>query len=272
MPLFFYISGLLYKDKELNLFLAGKVKSLLIPVILFSMINVGLKCIFMLAQIEKLYDFLNFAGFWFVLTLLYIMIMHYILNVYIYKDRIRLLFAISTLSLIIGIYYSKAVQGKEVTIATTLVGYFFFMVGVVNQKTSICKKSICSFFGGWVLLCVTAILCKKNIPVMMYRSEYGNGLLFVLAAMCACLGLKMISEFISECFVLEWYGRNSLMILFTHFPVHRCVMKLLSYLPIDLIYKCTLGVVLVLILEIPIVLFINKFIPILKGDISKRLL
>lgn len=60
------------------------------------------------------------------------------------------------------------------------------------------------------------------------------------------------------------------MILFTHFPVHRCVMKILSYTHIAMAGKSILGCVFVLMIEIPVVLLIEKYAPILKGIIKEE--
>lgn len=229
MPLFFYISGLLYRRKNVNKFIAGKAKALLVSVILFSGLNAVIQCVCGLINIQKLYDFLNFAGFWFVLTLLYIVIVHLILDIYVYRNRKKPIVLVAIVFLILGLYYSEMIHGKEITIATTLVGYFFFAMGVLNQRYNIKDTKIFGLVAGIVFLVLGAAPAQFNIPVMMYSSTYGNVLLFVPAAVCGCIGMKLLSEVIGRCAVIEWFGKNSLIILFTHFPVHRCVMKVISF-------------------------------------------
>lgn len=271
MPLFFYVSGLVYKEKSDNAFFAGKLRTLLLPVILFSLLNVIIKCTCRMLHIDVLYDFLNFAGFWFVLTILYIQILYFVLekaNFQKANEWAKVIIAL--IALLVGLYYSSIIQGKENTIATTLVGSFFFAGGVLNQKYTLRSHKIARIVLSIVCLSTGAILAQKNTPIMMYSSNYGNQGIFVLAAICGCLGLKHAAEIISECRVLEWFGKNSLMILFTHFPVHRCVMKILSYTRIDMVSKSILGCVFVLMIEIPIVILINKYAPILKGVIKEE--
>lgn len=267
MPLFFYISGLVYKEKSVNTFFAGKLRSLLLPVILFSVFNVMIKCICRVLHMDVLYGFLNFAGFWFVLTALYIQVLYFVLEKnYVFKFKVWAKVMVALIALFIGLYYSSIIQGRENTIATTLVGFFFFIGG--KQKFILIGYKITRVISAIVLISSGAILAQKNIPVMMYSSCYGNYSIFVLSAICGCYGFRLVAEIITECKVLEWYGKNSLMILFTHFPVHRCLMKILSYTQIDMVEKSILGCVLVLLIEIPIVILINRYAPILKGVIQ----
>lgn len=271
MPLFFYVSGLVYKAKSGDSFFSGKLKSLLLPVILFGILNAMIKCACEMAQMDVLFDFLSFAGSWFVLSLLYIQVLYYVLEKnHLFKANVWAKVIVALVTLIVGLYYSAIIQGKENTIATALVGSFFFIAGVLNQRYTLKKhKRICVVLA-IAFLSIGEYLAQENTPVLMYSSSYGNQALFVVAAIFGCMGMKIVAEIISECRLLEWYGKNSLMVLFTHFPVHRCVMKILSYTRIDMALKSLLGCVFVLMIEIPIVIMINKNVPILKGVIREE--
>lgn len=136
MPLFFIISGYLYKRKDTNSYLSGKVKSLLIPYLIVMIINLGTTCLF--AFIEKVFccgnysSYIQLEGFWFLLSLLYVTIMYYIVDVKVttklhnwYLRKLCSAF-VAIFVLITGLIISCFSSGNPNIILNSLVGYFFF--------------------------------------------------------------------------------------------------------------------------------------------------
>ena len=174
-------------------------------------------------------------------------------------------------SITLGLGYASLIEGREVIIATTLVGYFFYLFAYVYIRYINNKIKINSIFKGAVGILAVVLgyyVSSFNIPVLMYSSTYGRKVIFVIAAILGCIGVAMISEAVDHCRTVEFLGRNSLIILFTHFPVHRCVMKILSYFSSSIMLNSIFGFIIVCLIEIPIVIFINRFFPILAGKIK----
>lgn len=270
MPLFFFASGF-FTGNYGEYFWRNKVCSLMVPVLVFSIINIVLKIICSIVKFDVVYEFINFAGFWFVQSVFYIVIIHFFVNRYWMKNNVARLFLVMIVSITLGLGYASLIEGREVIIATTLVGYFFYLFGYVYIRYINNKIKINSIFKGAVGILAVVLgyyVSSFNIPVLMYSSTYGRKVIFVIAAILGCIGVAMISEAVDHCRTVEFLGRNSLIILFTHFPVHRCVMKILSYFSSSIMLNSIFGFIIVCLIEIPIVIFINRFFPILAGKIK----
>lgn len=143
MPFFFFLSGYLYKRKPSNVFLSGKVKNLLFPILIYQSLNILLYFITWCFGKTAYYGKVSFGGFWFVLTLLFITVMHYVVETVIEKLRIgalskNVVFAFNgILFLILGLIYSKSISDKpNQPIATAFVGYFFFDFGMIYRRVT----------------------------------------------------------------------------------------------------------------------------------------
>lgn len=128
MPLFFFASGLVNKRKSINETLARKTASLLAPVVLYSVINAVMQTALHMLSMDKLYTHLKFAGFWFLLSLLYISILDYGVE-RIVNNRVSFRVLLSIGAFVFGLMFSRVVEGSESTLATALVGYGFFVLG-----------------------------------------------------------------------------------------------------------------------------------------------
>ena len=210
MPLFFFASGLVVKDTNSDIFYSKKVKSLLIPVIIFRLANVVIYTLLLLCNKTSWYTTFSFGGFWFLLSLFYIECIYYfVFNVIIQKKEKKniKIFLSGVLLLGLGLIYSNYILGEEVTIATSLVGYFFFTIGIVVRKMldlsnqvirkNIWLKLIC-FGTGILIIGITTIVSKNNAPIYMFVSSYGNPVLFVIFAVWGIVGIVTLSIAIGE--------------------------------------------------------------------------
>ena len=69
-----------------------------------------------------------------------------------------------------------------------------------------------------VLLRYTSIW---NLPVFMYKPELGQPLIFIFNAIIGIVALLILSVVIQKNKILEWIGRNTLAIMFSHFVLMR---------------------------------------------------
>lgn len=81
MPLFFFASGYLYSRKtNWSSFFASKVKGLILPLILYSIINSCIIIVCALIGLERYVDNLQLGGFWFIIALFVAEIIYYFIE------------------------------------------------------------------------------------------------------------------------------------------------------------------------------------------------
>lgn len=132
-----------------------------------------------------------------------------------------------------------------------------------------------------VLFICIVLLCLQGFwPYgfgMLGNSYHGIFWIFAICALCAFLLVYIISSIISRNFILEWLGKNSLVIMLIHEPIKRIVLKIYStviHLPIEsvrlsIVHSCIVVSVIILVC-VPFVLFINKYTPFLIGRSVKK--
>lgn len=241
MPLFFFLSGYVYKPKEVNTFFSAKLKSLLLPVIFFEGLNLIIFFLLKVAckvshhNIDDYFGYLTFGGSWFPMTLLYISSFYYLFDCKItqkFKNPVLLKMLSAFFFLVIGLVYARKISDKpNELIATAMVGYYFYVCGNIFSVKScliiqkITEKTIYRFF--FLLFCVLLftvlfyLVGFSDHNVDMYSSRYNNRLLFVINALLGTFAIIMLSLVIKQSKILEWYGKNSLLILFVHHPLWR---------------------------------------------------
>ncbi len=284
MPLFFFASGYLYSRKSNDReYFSGKVKGLIVPVLLYQIINIITKLVF--SQIsERLSDLIMLRGFWFIFALFYISIMYYVIEGML-KLKIKdensykidfFMGCISIFFVIIGCIYGKIFVNTTSYVNQACVGYIFFWIGhlIRNRIELKCQKFINNrwilLISGFVLFAVTGIVSQFNSSVLMYLNSYGNVVFFIICSMLGVFALFFVSRAIADNAVLEFFGKNSLVILVTHFCVYRlfgfCVRHILrggaEWIHIIIVFLLTA------VAEWVIVVVVNKFFPFFAGKFN----
>ena len=283
MPLFFFLSGFLFKNKDSGSYLSGKVKTLLIPMVCFQAINVLTYSLLSPFGLDKYHKTISFGGFWFLGTLLYVTCVYYILNIKVFANSKYYDFfviAVAVVTLIIGLVYAKGISDQpNQLIATSFVAFSFYALGHICCKQTFLQRFITSefktnklisFFMAVLLFVLLAYLVGftgRNVD--MNTSRYGNSLFFVLNALVGIFATFFISVAIRKNRILEFFGNNSLMIFLLHIPMWKTF---------DLITKKCLNVqgggksccvfVICIILSSILAVFINNHIPWLTGKIK----
>lgn len=287
MPLFFFLSGYVFHAKDSKSFFEGKIKFLLLPMIFFQAFNVtsysGLWVIGKIVGYEftKYHSLISFGGFWFVTTLLYVACLYFVVN-----EKIACslgtknvpMFCFAVLFLGLGLIYAPHISNTpNQPIATTMTAFFFYTVGnLFNQlfdnmsQEEIRNKRFWAFVFGVVLLGLCFYLngfSNKNVD--FNTSRYGNRFLFVVNALIGSFAIFFISYGIHKSKILEWYGRNSLMILFIHIPLWKCFDRLIIHATSMRGGEKSITVfTIALLISTIVVLFINRFFPWLTGKIE----
>lgn len=278
MPFWFFLSGLLYNTKNWQSFFSGKVKALLLPYLFFFMFNCFSYQVLNHTGYLQLHQFVRFGGLWFPLALFYVVISYFVLDTYCFKklkgiNRQVVLTILSFGSLIVGIG-----GGGNLSISafsTAMVCFFFFHIGVLvkDLKDSLnyqTKRDRTIVLGVSLLLIVILAYTApfNTAPVDVNYGRYGNKVLFLVQALLGILGFLLLAAAIKKNNIIEYFGRNSLLILVIHIPLWRLfdalfsIVGLLGHVRLLCVFIC------VSILTLLVLIPINKFIPELKGDFN----
>ena len=228
MPLFFFVGGVLYVKKALVKCAFSRVESLLVPLIIYSIIN-GLFVVlvygldYIIAFPEEirtiLLQTLKLQGGWFLISYFLVCIIYPLINV-----------CFSNVALIIcgGLVLALSVShidknGMPSYILTAFVGLFFYWIGAIVKKTiepRLPKRNSCILMG--ILLIIICSVSNIVFPneVRLYSNTYGNWFLFLINAVLGCIGTYLIGKGIYEQAILELIGKLSLPIMAVQFPVY----------------------------------------------------
>lgn len=127
---------------------------------------------------------------------------------------------------------------------------------------------------GICLLIIVAILANYNSLVMMAYNDYGNPLLFIACAIIGSFGVFYVGKGINKSKVLEFFGKNSIIVLTTQFPLFRVWDKVLDMLGI-IKYVGEFGAIIIcfiltLACEVMVIKMINRCFPLFAGKFKEN--
>lgn len=257
MPLFFFVSGLTYKQCDTDNLVVKKFHSLCIPLIIYTIYNELLHLCTMLLPNDKLrelvYSCFQIRGQWFLETLLIVTIIaHYITG---QKKLFRNLtvFALYFLGMIISCFDLSV----SVRVENSLVALGFYWCGIIASPLILRLFTLCQLKRPTALLLAGGGL----ETVQFYRNMYGNPILFTLKAYVGIALVLLISAVIGKSNFWEYLGQNSLIILVTHFPVYRTLTQLNHFLKpeYEKCYSIVCFLVTILITAVLVRLITNYF-------------
>lgn len=282
MPLFFFISGMLFKKTEgFLIFLRNKVKTLIVPYFSFWIIGYifyGLELRYKgNFNLEKYIDyFINnilwglkykATGLWFLLVLFIVNIVFYIvLNKN--DNKLRLMIKllpfsfIGVLTQILGIH-KGLFRWPTVFIAVTIFGVGYLL----KEKIINHKFSLSQVLG---LLIIGFLFYKINGHISMASNRYHNVVFFYISSISSILGLYGISSYIYKDSILEFVGKNSLI----YFALCDGLIKRYVLIPLtkrgffiqsENLFTGFIWVTFQIVIGSLVVLIINKYFPILVG-------
>jgi fucose 4-O-acetylase-like acetyltransferase len=234
MPLFFFISGLLFTDKPANRggyksFTIRKIRSLIVPYILFSIIQ------FILNIIEK--EPVGIKGallhgwgtnpLWFIACLFEMELAHYfILNSRKWRYPI--------IAMLIVLFLYKITYNGWLPYNTSELPYFYsyFLLAYLLRDKFINMEKWKLVVPVFIVLWITHWFILKY--ALNYNTQYrisDNDLLsFILRYITSMIGLiatLLVSSWISKYsikVILTWIGRNTLVILCTHMMFYNLLL------------------------------------------------
>ncbi len=283
MPMFFLISGLLWKKQKTQTFLKKRIRTLLLPYICFGSIAL-LICWFCGDVTNKQiyavfwYNTNNFpivGALWF-LTAFFIaqMTMHLICKLFRHESRR----ALSVFMITMGGYLAS-INGVRLPYAIPqgCIGLGFVYIGYVIKKYGLVEK-FCQYKKSIALIASILIILSifSNGYVDMRCSKYANVFLFFINAVAATMeGLywsKYIVDYYGEKCISKhiiWIGQNSIIYLVLNQIVIMFVKKIIKRIPFIynnlFIYALAVYVSIFVLLYILSVLFNNTPLKILVG-------
>lgn len=245
MPLFFFLSGYLFSNREpIKLFLIKKAKALLFPAILFYTISILIT--YSISNYNSLKEYVQSLNYflepngviWFLIALYQIFFIFYLVERYIHKLYLKILITlcITGIGYIMSIYKIFILYFPEACI-----GYIFFHLGFLTRKNNIIyrlnirKHLIIGAFIGYIL----GIICniQTDIAPLIIDSSY---VLFLLPAIGGIILIIFLSKYIQKYKQSNWIayvGKNSLLIMCMHIPLNSIVTYFLKYNQFPTLYE-----------------------------------
>lgn len=295
MPLFFIISGYLYKNKK-N-YIRNKIKAILTPYLFFSIIsfiywyfiernlrgqneNINILNVFSNIFIARggNDNYIFNVALWFLPCLLVTeIIFHTIIEKI--KD-IRVVTIIMLLFSLLGYIYAQydlirlplALDMVFVAIGFYFIGYLWRKKGefCFKDKMKISKnKKIIIIIIGFLFMIIFSIF---NIKIDINNLKYPIYPLIYIVSITGCIVIYLISNLIIKSNAIQYLGTNTLIIMCIHEPIKRIVIELLhiitgistEILRTNFIYIIIITIILIIII-MPIIFIINKYLPFLIG-------
>ena len=241
VPLFFMLSGFCFRKKEnesFGDFVLKKIKSLLVPYAFFSLIwiiyesivytiNNGFSFSFLINETVLYVKQDHLHAIWFITCIFLVELLAYFI-VFVCKDKNYLLILSASLFVLLTYFYKTFIDVRLFWNAEIVLPAMpFFLFGYVVKR----QKGLFEKLTNWKLIPIYlvsyVIIGFLNIKftgqsVDMWANSYGNILLFNLAAFLGSFFVISTSIVIRRISVINYIGRNSLII----FSLHQIVMKI----------------------------------------------
>lgn len=269
MPLFFIVSGILLRYKgnfDIKKFIFSRVRGLLVPYFFFSFVSILVfafvtdfndwivKELFRRTVIGVGIQTLWFLPAIFFSEVIFVFLKKIVKNDYVIGIIVSLLFICSTFitseNRLLLIFFGRIFVG----LAYLYIGYVLFDIfhsKMINNMLLIC-------------ICVLQVITSQmNGLVDLNTMVFNNRLLYVFNSV---LGSYVVIQFckVINLRLLIYLGRNSLIIMFLHMNLIYLFRKCVGINVYQYGLGCLFGVILVLI-EIPIIECINRWLPFLIG-------
>ncbi|ALP91164.1 acyltransferase family protein [Clostridium butyricum] len=292
MPLFFFISGITFSMSKKENFIRKKVKKILIPYFIFSILtfiywslierklrgdNTSILSQFIGIFISQggEYNHVYNIVMWFLPCLFVTEVTFYLIR---NKFSNKLIYCILAISSILGFELSKSVNIRlPWSIDTMFIAIVFYGIGyLVSNKIlnyeKIRNKNLINFLFIFILLTINIYCSCLNGRVDMNNGRYYNYLLYLISAFCGIACIYLISLYCNFKFI-KFLGINSLILMCIHEPLKRILLKIISVTiktDIDIIRSSLMCIIVCLLIllacTLPIVCIVNKYLPFIIGN------
>lgn len=275
MPVFFFISGCFFKPRPFNEFIKKKFNTLIVPFVFFWFINylyyvvknefipvnfnLNEVNLYNVINIWDKYSYLRISILWFLIVLFTTEVIWFFVKKY-KLEKIFIL--VSILFYIIGsyLYATKLFSNLIFPIAELLVFQIYYAVGITIGRKILnivegdikIKQNLLILIGCLITLLLIQIFPPKPIPYLIYIFPY------TVAFIILALKISYIVRNLKIMDILNFYGKNSIVVYTTHFQLIKWVI-LPSYITTQMHFW------IICVVEILLILFFNKFMPTIIG-------
>lgn len=277
MPMFYIISGFLYKKSNLTFkdFTIKKAKSLLVPYLIFaffhlmilSVVKINLEVDYLLNIFSFNTESLAISGaLWFLTSLFFVDIFYYLIDrIDISYIKIAIIILISFLGCLI-----PKIGRLPLAIDTSMVGVGLFAIGRYGRSAITGIRNVTNIFIGGAMFITGSIFAFFNGYVNVRLGQYSNLILFFVAATLVTYGLYLFCGYVSDkksliLNELRFIGKNSLVYVCLNQLILLVLNKInvtyiISNIPIQVVYKIIVLIISLLLLHlITIILNTKRF-------------
>ena len=250
-----------------------KVRALIIPYIIFSIINtIGNYIINIMSIISLKVDFVKtitlygIDALWFLPALF---IGEYIFLLYkrfINKNIYKILFFISILGaalvlVILNNYNVYSAVLREINIVLIISSLALFFINFGYYTYNIINKINIELYKIIIILLFSIVFSLINGKIDLWSLQFNNLFLYVFNSIVGSFAIILITKKINRSKVLDFLGQNTLVIMATHQLILEAILKssLIKYLNDIMI------IFIILLLEYPLIKIINKYLPFMLG-------
>ena len=200
-------------------------------------------------------------GFWFVRELLYVSVLYIVFERLVGKYLtffIWLSLAI-LVTCITDSFYMAQTLGRA-----SWGGCFYSLGAIVSMYSDTINEKLSQtwyLFVGLISIILTSIIAQFNIPVLLYKYEYGIIALFFVTGILGSNSLYFVSKFIAKCKWLEYIGKNSIVYLFVQFYILMIPIHILRYFGLNEMLGSIITFVVTVIISTIFCWFVTKCIP-----------
>ncbi len=292
MPLFFFISGLTFKDSDKLSFkdyLKKRIKGLIIPYLAINIVCYIIWAVLFHYNIVIDFDALDYffgifvshatlvpcAGSqtWFIITLFISEIIFYFLKKYSTNDfNLGICVSISGLiGYVISVSgYNDPIPFHLNTVFTAIVFYYlgYLFMKYINKFKVIFNNKMIMLISGGALGIIGFITQFFNRRVSMYSNLYGSFVLFYISSLCTIIALIIfVNLFMKKSKFFKGIGQNTLFYLGYHYSFILVVLYLYKKIFTTNLGMLGLSIVLTIFMY-PFALLVKKYIPILIGKVN----
>lgn len=272
VPIFFFVSGYLFsKSDSLATYLKKRVNGLVVPLLFFFLVSIAIQLL--ISAISHNFDNLRPENLfnehisvngplWFLVCLLVVSLIYY--PIALIKNKLVQIVLIYLLS-ITGFLLNLYKIDLPFYIDSAFSSLLYFHVGVLTRKyagiEAIQQKSKALIFA--LLLLVTVLLAQFHQMVDLRDNEIGsNYLLFLFSTFSMIFTIYFFSHWVEKISIINWMGRNSLVLLCLQEPILRIVFYFMGWN----IRGGMVGFVVVLLCCYPATIVLNRYFPTLIGN------
>ena len=207
---------------------------------------------------------------WFLPTLFLTNVIYAVIIRRITRNILRI--AIIILLLVVGMI-STAVTPRPLpwSFDVALISLAYFALGhVLRQYPLEQYRHISIFAVALVLLAINIVTGLMNVRTVLYRYEYGNYFLFLCSSFSGVMAWYLISFFMDKFKMMEYLGRNSVVILAFHLRVLTFIVLCLNVVGLKLASDTVFGSLCLSVLQIASVLLLYGIYAKCKDVVLKK--